>query len=202
VHLNIGILGGTFDPPHIGHLIVAEYAREELFLDKILFVPAATPPHKVHKDVGSSIHRLAMTQLAMQGNPHFDVSEIETQRGGVSFTVETLERVRASASGDELFLLIGMDNLIDFHTWKSPDRILELASVVVMTRPGFSANDIPPLMKNKVRLCQVPEIAVASRTIRQRVAAGKSIHYMVTDPVHQYIELHGLYRGNENAKAL
>ena len=191
--MRIGIFGGTFNPPHLGHLIVAEHVRSELMLDKILFVPAAIPPHKVNHDIVSSEHRLAMLRLAIQDNPHVDVSEIELRRGGVSFTIDTLDGLKAEHPTDEFFLLIGMDNLLEFHAWKSPESILELATVVVMTRPGVEAKDVPPAMRDRVRICPVPEIGIASRELRKRVSKGKSIQYLVPDSVREYITQHDLY---------
>jgi nicotinate-nucleotide adenylyltransferase len=168
-----GIFGGTFNPPHVGHLIVAEYVRAELSLDKIVFVPAAIPPHKLGQEIIPAEHRLAMLRLAVEGNNHFDVLDIELNRGGVSFTVDTLRQLREHDPANELYLLIGMDNLVDFHTWKSPQEILSLATVV--------------------------EIEIASRETRARVAAGKSIRYLVPQSVEDYIEHHQLYRARLNA---
>lgn len=195
--MNIGIFGGTFNPPHIGHLIAAEHVRTELSLDRIIFVPAALPPHKLNQDVTAPEHRLAMVRLAIQDNAHFDLSEIEITRGGVSFTIDTLRELKAKHPDDQLFLLIGMDNLVDFHTWKSPERIVGLARVVVMTRPGFTTKDVPSLMKEEIRMCPVPEIGIASRELRKRVSEGKSIQYLVAESVRCYIEEHRLYRTEE-----
>lgn len=195
--MKIGIFGGTFNPPHIGHLIVAEHVRSELSLDKIFFVPAEIPPHKLNQNVASSDHRLAMLRLAIQDNPRFDVSEIELRRGGVSFTVDTLRELTTEHPHDQFFLLIGMDNLSEFYTWKSPEKILELATVVVMTRPGFDANEVPASMKDTVRICPVPEIGIASRVIRRRASEGKSIQNLVPESVRKYIHQHKLYHTAE-----
>jgi nicotinate-nucleotide adenylyltransferase len=194
--LNIGIFGGTFNPPHLGHLIVAEHVRTTMMLDKILFVPAAVPPHKMGNDITHAFHRMAMLRLAIEGNSYFDVSEIEINRGGVSFTIDTLLQLRNENPTVALSLLIGMDNLVEFHSWKSPDKILTLATVVVMTRPGFTLSDVPKQIERSVSLCQVPEIEIASRIIRKRVEEGKSIRYLVTDAVAKYITNNGLYRGS------
>lgn len=192
--MNIGVLGGTFNPPHIGHLIVAEHVRTELTLNRILFIPAAIPPHKVNDGIIGAHHRVQMLRLATQGNPNFDVSEIEIARGGVSYTADTLQQLKVEHPSDQFFLLIGMDNLLEFHTWRSPETILELATVVVMTRPGFAPHDVPAPMRENVVICPVPEIAVASRQIRKRLAEGKSVRYLVTDSVHEYITRFELYR--------
>jgi len=192
--MNIGIFGGTFNPPHIGHLIVAEHVRAALAFDKILFVPAAIPPHKVGHDITSAEHRVAMLRLAIADNSHFDVSEIELKRGGVSFTVDTVRELKREEPTVALSLLMGMDNLIEFHSWRSPEEILRLATVVVMTRPGFVLGDLPEQIERSVQLCRVPEIAIASREIRQRVKDGKSIRYLVSLPVAEYIATQRLYR--------
>jgi len=192
--MKLGIFGGTFNPPHIGHLIVAEHVCDALRLDNIVFVPAATPPHKALDGIVAAAHRVEMLRRAIQGNPNFDISDIEIARGGVSFTVDTLQQLRDEHPSDEFFLLIGMDNLPEFPTWRSPERILELATVVVMTRPGFAANDVPPDLKGRVRICPVPTIGIASSEIRARVKEGKSIRYLVADPVRDYIHHHNLYR--------
>lgn len=191
--MDIGIFGGTFNPPHVGHLITAEHIREELGLDTIVFVPTATSPHKISKESVSPEHRLAMTRLATRGNSGFQVSDIEIRRGGVSFTIDTLHAMKQEYPNDRLFLLIGMDNLIDFHTWRSPEEIVRAASLVVMTRPGFEPKSIPKDLQGKISICPVPEIGIASRELRERVRRGKSIKYLVADEVHDYIYTNNLY---------
>lgn len=192
--MNVGILGGTFNPPHIGHLIVAEYVRENLNLNKVLFVPSAISPHKQHLDIVSAHHRLAMLKYAIEGNSHFDVSEIETRRGGVSFTIDTLEGLKEKYRSDKLFLLIGMDNLVEFHSWKMPERILEIATLVVMTRPEVGKKDAEQVLDGRAHVCPVPEIAISSREIRARVKEGRSIRYLVPAPIEAYIISNNLYR--------
>ena len=192
--MKVGILGGTFNPPHIGHLLVADHVRTELQLDRIVFVPASIPPHKLKQDLVSPEHRLAMLGIAIHGNPAFEVSDIELRRGGVSFTVDTLREHKAQLPDDELFLLIGMDNLIDFHSWKSPEEILKLANVVVMTRPGFDVEEVPALMRNRVAICSVPGIDISSRDIRERLHRDKPITHWVTREVEEYILRNNLYR--------
>jgi len=193
-NVKVGVFGGTFNPPHLGHLIVAEYVRDELGLEKILFVPSAVPPHKQDLDIVEAHHRLDMLEHAVQGNRHFIVSDLEVQRGGVSFTIDTLTEIQKLHPEDELFVMIGMDNYVEFHTWKSPDKILELATVVVMKRPGVDVGAIPRDAGPKVIMCTVPEIEIASRHIRRRVAEGKSIRYLVPSTVERYIHHHKLYR--------
>ncbi len=192
--MNIGIFGGTFNPPHIGHLIVAECVRESLSLDKVLFVPSAISPHKQHLEVVSAHHRLAMLKSALEGNIYFSVSDIETRRGGVSFTIDTLKGLKAEYRSDKLFVLIGMDNLVEFHSWKMPERILETATLVVMTRPQMVKKDTEQMLDGREHVCAVPEIAISSKEIRARVKEGRSIRYLVPAPIEAYIISNNLYR--------
>lgn len=190
----IGLFGGTFDPPHMGHLIVAAHVREDLHLDTIVFMPAMTPPHKQDRVVTAGPDRLEMVQLAIAGDPHFDVSDVEVQRGGVSYTIETVRHLLRERPGTHLTVLIGMDNLADFGTWRDPAGILELATVAVMTRPGYVPGATGAAFLPQMNLCEVPHIGIAARDIRQRVAAGKSIRYLVPDGVEAFIHERGLYR--------
>jgi len=192
--MTTGILGGTFDPPHVAHLIIAEFVRQELSLDRIVFVPAAVPPHKRDARITPADHRLEMVRLAISGNPAFEVDDIELRRQGISYTVDTLEELNRRHPGDTLILLIGEDNLIDFRSWKNPDRILRLARVVAMTRPGFTAGPHIPLGEG-VTICEVPELDIASRKIREMIRGGKSVRYLVPGAVQEYIRANHLYGG-------
>ncbi len=189
----IGLFGGTFDPPHVGHLLVASHVGEVMELDKVLFVPSATSPHKRNRIMTDAEHRLAMVRLAVGGSPRLDVSDIEVRRGGISFTIDTLKALAASSPQAALTLIIGMDNMADFGTWKDPDGILEIARVVVMTRPGYSTERMDAHFARHMRLLPVPGIDIASRDIRRRVAEGRSIRWMVTAEVEHYVRSHGLY---------
>lgn len=191
---SIGIFGGTFDPIHTGHLILAERAREELDLDVILFMPARVPPHKVHgRKIASGNARLQMIRLAIESNPAFRVTELELEREGVSYTVDSLEEIHRRAPGSKLLLLMGSDNARDFASWRQPDRILELVAIGVWERPGsyYWPEVYPDYIPQKV---SSPLIEISSTDIRNRVAAGGSIRYMTPDPVCDYIEQHGIYR--------
>lgn len=190
----IGMFGGTFDPPHTGHLIVAAHVREELGLDRIIFIPAMTPPHKQDRAVTAGRHRLAMVERAIEGDPHFAVSDCELRRGGVSYTIDTVQDLLRTHSGAELTVLIGMDNLVDFSTWRDPEGILSRAAVVVMTRPGFTHGPGDAPFLTRMRLCEVPDIGIAARDIRRRVSEGRSIRYLVPAGVEEYVATHGLYR--------
>jgi nicotinate-nucleotide adenylyltransferase len=189
----IGIFGGTFNPPHIGHLIAAEHVHGQLDLTKVLFVPAALPPHKRDEGVTEARHRLDMLELAVQMNRHFQVSGVEVTRGGVSYTIDTLRQISALHPADSLFFVMGMDMLADFSTWKSPGEILELAELVVLTRPGYEMPHLESTVKRRIQVCRIPEVGISSSDIRRRVKEGKSIRYMVPTAVEQYIRKHRLY---------
>ena len=192
--MNIGIFGGTFNPPHYGHLVVAERVREELGLSKVLFIPSAISPHKQHLGAVAPALRMEMVRLALLRQESFEPSSMEVDRGGVSYTVDTLERLRQDHPGSVLHLLIGMDNLEEFDSWKLPGRILELAKVVVMTRPGFRPGGVAAESGRPFVFCQVPEIGISSSEIRERVKQGKSIRFLVPKQVEAYINYRGLYR--------
>lgn len=189
--MNIGVFGGTFDPPHIGHLIVAEHAREELGLNKILFIPSAISPHKQDHHLSEPQFRLEMVHLAVLGHTFFEPSDVEIKRGGVSYTVDTLRKLKEIHPGVSLTLLVGLDNLAEFNAWKSPDIIFQLASVAVMTRPGFKCYGNES--SKKFILCKVPDIEVSSSDIRERFRNGKSIRFLVPKAVESYINFRGLY---------
>jgi nicotinate-nucleotide adenylyltransferase len=190
---SFGVFGGTFDPPHIGHLLVASHVRESIGLDRIILVPSATSPHKRDRVLTNPEHRLAMVRLAVAGVPHMEVSDLEVKRGGVSYTIKTLQILQQEQQGVELTLIIGMDNVADFGTWRDPEEILRIARVVVMTRPGYKAPERNTPYGGQMQLCAVPEIGIASRDIRRRVCEGRSIHWMVTPEVEHYIHEHALY---------
>ena len=192
--MNIGIFGGTFNPPHLGHLIIAEHVRERLGLAKVVFVPSAIPPHKQELEILDAHHRMEMLQFAVEGNSSFEISDVEVRRGGISFTVDTLEEFKKRFPGEELYLLIGMDNFAEFQEWRSPERILSLAALVVMTRPNTDLTHVEANDREQIRMCVVPEIAISSSDIRRRVKEGKSIRYLVPAPVEAYIIRHHLYR--------
>jgi nicotinate-nucleotide adenylyltransferase len=192
--MRMGVFGGTFDPPHVGHLIVAEFVREAVGLNRILFVPTATPPHKRDRSITPGEQRVAMVRLAVARHEPFAVSDMEVRRGGVSFTADTLEELKGQHPEAALFFLLGMDNLIEFRTWKDPERILRLARLVVMTRPGFVAGNDPEDVAGSVEYCTVPQIGVSGSEIRTRVREGKSIAFLVPPDVRRFIESHHLYR--------
>ena len=192
--MKLGIFGGTFDPVHHGHLIVAEYVRERIGLDRVLFIPALIPPHKTDAPVTSPAHRLAMLREGTKSNPFFQVSDMEIERGGVSYTVDTLRLMGEENATDEFFLLIGADNLMEFRSWKEPDEIVKRAKLVVMNRPGFAGGPSDPSLPKDIIQCPVPSIDISATEIRGRVQKGLTISYLVPPSVSRYIGRHRLYR--------
>ena len=190
--MRVGVFGGTFDPPHIGHLIVAQDAYELLGLDRLLFVPAAQPPHKLDRVVSDVPHRLAMVRLALAGDSRFAVETLELERGGTSYTVDTLRELGRRYPEARLVLLIGADQYAEFATWRDPAEIRRLAELAVLHRggadaPGSRARPEPGGVA-------VTRIDVSATAIRARAAAGASIRYFVIPAVADYIAEHGLYR--------
>jgi nicotinate-nucleotide adenylyltransferase len=191
----LGVFGGTFDPPHVGHLVLAEWAWESLALDRLWFVPTGRPPHKPRRRITPARHRLAMTRLAVRGRPGFEVSTLELERRTPSYTVETL-RATAGRHTGECFLLIGGDSLDDFRRWREPERILELAALAVVGRPGAGSAHARAWARRtgRVRWIGDPGLDVSSSALRERVRRGGSVRYLVPDAVRRYIQRHRLYR--------
>jgi len=188
--MRLGLFGGTFDPIHLGHLILDESCREACGLDKVWFVVAGEPPRK-RGDRTAAHHRLEMARLATACHLDFEISEIETNRPGPHYSVETLEAVRRERPDDELFFLIGADSLVDLPQWREPARICALARLLVVNRPGFTPPPAPGVPEPL--FVDVPPIGIASSDIRRRLAAGQSVRYMVPKPVEAYLRAHGLY---------
>lgn len=189
-----GIFGGTFNPPHIAHCIVAESVREQLDLDKIIFIPSGKPPLKEAIDAR---HRFEMAKLTFSNNPYFEVSEIEIQNPEVkSYTVDTLTKLNSFYKDEnvKLFLIIGVDNLISLEKWKDPHKLFELSEVVVINRPDYSPADSKKEFSGKIKFVNVPYLEISSSKIRENISEGKSIRYMVTDKVQNYIKEHELYQ--------
>lgn len=195
---SVGVLGGTFDPIHIAHLAVAEEAREALDLEKVVFVPAAMPPHKVDRPVSDPVHRLAMVELAIADNPAFEASRIELDRSGPSYTVDTLERLAADGAGD-VALILSSEAFREFRTWHRPERILELATLAVVPRDGFpDANraylaEHFPGFEDRAVFLGGPRLRLSASELRERAARGRSLRYLVPDAVAAYIGDHALY---------
>ena len=194
----IGLFGGTFDPPHLGHLVLAEWARARLRLDRVVFVPAGTPPHKRGRRLTDAALRLVLTQLAVRGNPAFTVSGFEARRKGPSFTVDTLRHFHARQPGARFYLLMGADSLADFPDWHEPAEIARLAKLVVAARTGaaeaFGHALLPASARGRVVLLDNPLVAISSSALRARARAGRSLRYLVPDAVAAYVARHRLYR--------
>ncbi|GIW86039.1 MAG: putative nicotinate-nucleotide adenylyltransferase [Isosphaeraceae bacterium] len=197
--MRLGLFGGTFDPIHLGHLILAEACREACALDRLWFIVTATPPHKP-TDRTPVAHRLEMARIATAGHPAFEISEIEADAAsGPHYSYRTLERIAGERPGDELYFLIGADSLADLPHWREPARVARLATIVVVNRPGIdravacTAPDLGPGVR-PFRFVEIPPIGISSTELRARVAAGRSIRYQVPRGVEAYIAEHGLYR--------
>jgi len=194
VSLRIGVFGGTFDPIHLGHLVVAEQARDRLGLERVLFVPARVPPHKTAA-VANAEHRYRMTCLATGDNPGFGVSDLELGREGPSYTVDTLRRLRAESPGDARhYLLLGADSARDLVQWKEHEALLEDSTVVVLARPGVGPEDFPAPVGRQATFLATPLLDISSSEIRRIVRGGGSVRYLVPAPVEDYIRSEGLYR--------
>ncbi len=196
----LGIFGGSFNPVHTGHLVMAQDAIDHFGLHKVLWIPAAQPPHKT--SLAPAEDRLEMLRLAVQGDARYEVSDEEVARGGVSFTVDTVERLRARRPEAELHLVIGGDTLRELHTWKDIGRLLTLCRVVTVARPGFSADSIDPALLRlpdpwpRTLLANVITghlVEISASDIRQRISRRQSIRYLVPESVERYIRERGLY---------
>ena len=200
----VGILGGTFDPIHYGHLVVAEDCWYQLGLDEVLFVPAGRPPHKSGQLISSAADRVAMVELAIAGNAHFRLSRVDVDRPGASYSVEMVAALR-QALGPEtnLYFIIGRDALRDLPTWRSPNLLADLCQIVAVNRPGYPPLDLSrldatiPHAGERIQQLVVPELNIAASDLRRRVADGRPITYMTADAVIRYIQEHGLYRRDD-----
>ena len=190
----LGIMGGTFDPIHYGHLVTAEQAREALDLDLVLFMPAGVPAFKQDQQVTSAEDRYAMTVLATAANAAFDASRFEIDRDGVTYTIDTLRDIRAQYPDAELFFITGADAVAEIMQWKDANKMWELAHFVAVTRPGYSSPDGVKLPEGKVDTLEIPALAISSTDVRRRAEHGEPVWYLVPDGVVQYIGKHGLYR--------
>lgn len=207
--LRVGIMGGSFDPIHIAHLVTAEEALVEFELDQVLFMPAGDPPHK-HRRMAPAEFRYLLVAVATAGNPRFSVSRYEVDRKAVTYTVDTLEYLaRLLPERSELFFITGADAVLDILTWKNPARLLELCTFIAATRPGYDLSRLAGLLEeirvesprltsrlapeDRVKVLEVPALAISSSMVRARLAAGKTVRYLVPDPVAELIEKSGYY---------
>lgn len=188
------VFGGSFNPPHVAHLAVAEAAVHELKAQLVLWMPAATSPHKQGEPSNiPAAHRMAMVEEAIEDNERFVLSDWEMNRGDVSFTVDTLQALTSEQADIEIFLLMGGDSLAQFHRWKEPEAILSMARIAVYPRPGDMLESISEELLSHVHVIDAPGIDLSSTELRDRVQKGKSIRYLVPDAVLSYIKSHGLY---------
>jgi len=200
-HIKIGIMGGTFDPIHYGHLVTAEAVRAEFQLDKVIFVPAGNPPHKVKRNVTDKKHRYLMTILATVTNPHFEVSAIEIEREGYTYTIDTIrEFKRIYGEKAELYFITGADAIMEIFTWKSADELLKLCVFVAATRPGFEKSLVDQKLEEtkniygkQIYKVTVPSLAISSTDIRERVLEGRPIKYLLPESVERYIQKYKIY---------
>jgi len=197
----VGIMGGTFDPIHYGHLAAAEAAREAFFLDRIIFVPAVIPPHKNEKGVTPARHRFLMTLLAVMSNPYFEVSRVDLDRGGVTYTVDTLRDLRKELGPDtEMYFITGADAILEILSWKDPRKVLSMAEFIAVTRPGYGLDKLAAALgplyqefQDRIHILEVPPMGISSTDIRRRLAEGRSVRYLVPETVFTYITNQGLY---------
>jgi nicotinate-nucleotide adenylyltransferase len=204
--LRVGILGGAFNPPHVGHLVCAQEALVQLDLDKVAFVPTGRPAHReIEQDPGAEV-RAELCEAAIADDGRFELSRAELEREGRSYTVDTLRELREAAPDDELFLLLGGDQAAALPSWHEPEEVLELATVVAVERVGFSRSTIALKLAHmrggrEVRILEMPVMQVSSSMIRRRVAAGQPIRYLVPEPVLELVRERGLYGASTPAPA-
>lgn len=195
-----GVIGGTFDPPHYGHLVLAENALAQLELDHVLFVPAGQPPHKPEQPISPVHHRLAMVERAIDDNSGFRISRVDVERSGPHYTVDMLSLLNEEYPDATCFFLVGGDSLAEFATWRDPSGILQQAQLAVMQRPGWEPDLVSlaerlPSIEERLSWLDAPHLEISGTDLRRRVASGLPIRYLVPASVEEYVREHGLYRG-------
>jgi nicotinate-nucleotide adenylyltransferase len=193
----IGVFGGAFNPVHTAHLIIAEDVRQQMHLDKVLFIPYAKPPHKEHDGLADAETRLYMINLAISDNPFFEASDMEIKRGknSVTYTIDTLIELREQYKNEQvkLYLIIGIDNLIDLHTWKDPGKLFLLSEVLVLNRPGYLIQNVKNDFSRQVTFIPAPNLDISATDIRHKIKESKSIKYLVPKVVEEFIKNNKLY---------
>ena len=196
--MRLGILGGTFDPIHFGHLFIAEEARISHSLDRTLFLPNGRPPHKEHDRLTAASHRLEMTRLATESNQYFLCSSIEADRTEVSYTVDALRTIQEEYPGSELFYIAGVDAIAELMTWKQPEKVIELTKFLAVTRPGYDLEllkkRLPETFLARIEILETDSPDISSSVIRARLNAGLAVRYLLPEVVLEYIVKHRLYR--------
>lgn len=202
---SLGIIGGTFDPIHYGHLLAAEWAGEVFELDKIIFIPAARPPHKDPASVINGDHRYRMVELAIKDNPAFTASSLELERRGYSYTVDTIRHYLEADPQLDIRFILGVDALQLIYTWKEVGQLIKLCRFIVVTRPGYQLDrcdpvfaTVPAELWDRIELLSIPGLEISSSEIRKRVAAGQSVRYLLPPGVADYIKKNDLYRNETN----
>ena len=196
--MRVGVLGGTFNPPHLGHLVCAQEAYLQLQLDEVLLIPTHTPPHKLLRDDPGPGHRLELCRLAVGGDERLAVSDVEVRRDGLSYTVDTLEELHAIAQDSDLYLILGGDIATGLPQWREPERVLSLSTLAVVDREGTPRAAIEASLDRlsggeHVQFFTMPQIAISSTLVRRRLQARQPVRYLVPDPVIDYIERNRLY---------
>lgn len=204
--MKIGLFGGTFDPIHIGHLVAAKLAKESMNLDRVVFIPSGTPPHKLGRQITFAEQRLRMVELAIGDEPEFTVSDWELYQQGATYTVDTLKFFASQFAKDELYFIVGADMLCDLPNWKSPQRILEVAEIIGMTRPGFDMTEccrllqvFLPAANSRIHYIEMPGLDISSTWLRDRLEQNLSVDYLIPEQVIRYIEETGLYDRRANS---
>ncbi len=196
--MRVGILGGTFNPPHLGHLVCAQEAHVQLELDRVLFVPARIPPHKAVEEEPGAEHRLELCRVAVSDDPRFELCDLEMRRSGPSYTVDTLSELHSNEPDNDLYLIVGGDVAAGLPQWHEPERVLSLATVAVAKRRGTPRESVEAALADlkggeRTRFFRMPRIGVSSTLVRERVRTAEPIRYLVPDAVAGYIQEHGLY---------
>jgi len=191
--LATGLLGGTFDPIHVAHLIMAEAALEDLSLDRVIFMPSAVPPHKPGSGITAVAHRIEMVRRATADNPRFEVSELEASRPAPSYTIDTVRELESTLDGGRLHFIMGADSLTQFFSWKDPLALLSSCEFAVAPRPGVELGEADPRILERARILSAPAIDLSSSDIRERVRQGRTIRYLVPPEVSAYIAEKKLY---------
>ncbi|WP_018247823.1 nicotinate-nucleotide adenylyltransferase [Orenia marismortui] len=194
----IGIMGGTFDPIHNGHLLTAECAAYQYDLDEVIFVPSANPPHKVEKNITDAEDRYVMALLATMSNPKFRVSRMEMERKGLSYTIDTVREFKKLYSTAKIYFITGSDAILEIFTWKEPEELLKQAEFIAATRPGYCLSQLGQKLyddyRDAIHPLEIPGLAISSTDIRQRIIEGRPIKYQLPETVEMYIKKHNLYR--------
>ena len=193
--MKLAVMGGTFNPPHLGHLICAEEVNDRFKFDKVMFIPSARPPHKDNNEILDAQHRYTMTVLATKDNPRFEVSRIELDRPGRSYSIETVRQLREIYGQDtEIYWIVGADAILEMFIWKDIDELLTLCRFIAISRPGYDLSQADSRFMERVQVFQTTDVDISATEIRRRVKQGKSIKYLVPPKVENYIYENGLYR--------